>query len=160
MKKTLMVVLLFVMLGTLAGCGNKDGKTTAETGGSREKEAEAAIMEQVSAEDEREAELVSLTDIDGTWFSLVCIKDGDNLFIEDGYLSEKDEKYIYQAFTKALVYSKKENGFFNAGWSREIAGKTIYVSISKQMKINKCAHWNSGARKIEGVDIHYLIEWD
>lgn len=160
MKKRLTIAFLFVVLFTLAACGSKENKPTDEVDGLSKKEAEAIVMEQVTADDEREAELVSLTDIDGTWFSLVCVKDGDNLLIEDGYLSKKKGEYLYNGFSEAVAYSKKGNRFFRVGWSREIAGRTIYVSISNEMKINKCAHWNSGACKIEGVDIHYLIEWD
>ena len=62
---------------------------------------------------------------------------------------------------KLHFISEKESGFFNADWSREIDGKTIYVSISKEMIVNERPHWNSGAHRVnDDVDIHYSVEWD
>ena len=59
---------------------------------------------------------------------------------------------------KLHFISEKESGFLML---TEIDGKTIYVSISKEMIVNERPHWNSGAHRVnDDVDIHYSVEWD
>ena len=50
MKKRLTIAFIFVVLFTLAACGSKENKPTDEVDGLSKKEAEAIVMEQVTAE--------------------------------------------------------------------------------------------------------------
>ena len=161
MKRVLTAVLILALAVAMTACSTDEHKALEKTESISKKEAEAAVLEQVRAEEEREVELVSLTDIGGTWFSLICLKEGDEIIVEDGYLGEKEGAYTYHGFNKIAFYFGKGMRFFNADWSREIDGKTIYVSISKEMIVNERPHWNSGAHRVnDDVDIHYSVEWD
>ena len=158
MKRILTAVFVVTFVIAMVACGTDERKSTEPIG---EKEAKAAVLEQVQAEEEREVELISLTDIDGTWFSLVSLTDGNNVLVEDGCLEKKEKGYTYHEFNKMMFYYGKKKGFFDAGWSREIAGKTIYVSINSQVIINEHPHWHSGAHRVnDDVEVHYSVEWD
>ncbi len=158
MKKILTTGLILTVVIVMAACSTDERKTTETIG---EKEAKAAVLAQVQAEEEREVELISLTDIDGTWYSLVSLTDGDNVLVEDGCLEKKETGYTYHEFNKMMFYYGKKKGFFDAGWSREIAGKTIYVSISRGVIVNERPHWHSGGHRVnDDVAIHYSVEWD
>lgn len=158
MKRILTTGLILTVVIVMAACSTDERKTTETIG---EKEAKAAVLAQVQAEEAREVELISLTDIDGTWYSLVSLTDGDNVLVEDGCLEKKETGYTYHEFNKMMFYYGKKKGFFDAGWSREIAGKTIYVSINSQVIINEHPHWHSGGHRVnDDVEIHYNLEWD
>ena len=158
MKRILTTGLILTVVIVMAACSTDERKTTETIG---EKEAKAAVLAQVQAEEEREVELISLTDIDGTWYSLVSLTDGDNVLVEDGCLEMKETGYTYHEFNKMMFYYGKKKGFFDSGWSREIAGKTIYVSISRWVIVNERPHWHSGGHRVnDDVEIHYSLEWD
>lgn len=162
MKKRLTSVFILALVIAMAACSSGERKA-AKTAPISEKEAKVIVLEQARAEkdDEREVELVSLTDIGGIWFSLICFKEGGGIIVEDGYLREEEGAYVYHGFNDVVFCYEKEKAFFDSSWSREIDGKTIYVSISRQVIVNELAHWHSGAHRVnDNVEIHYNVEWD
>lgn len=82
MKRVLTAVLILALAVAMTACSTDEHKVLEKTESISKKEAEAAVLEQVRAEEEREVELVSLTDIGGTWFSLICLKEGDEIIVE------------------------------------------------------------------------------
>ncbi len=90
MKRVLTAVLILALAVAMTACSTDEHKALEKDRiDQQKKKRKQLFLEQVRAEEEREVELVSLTDIGGTWFSLICLKEGDEIIVEDGYLGEK-----------------------------------------------------------------------